>query len=56
MYGRRTVYLLSVAMYFFFTIPSAVAKSAAVLIVFRFFAGLGVLSLSWELVRSPNLE
>ncbi|KAM0749043.1 MFS general substrate transporter [Meredithblackwellia eburnea MCA 4105] len=40
-YGRRVVYLISMAMFFVFTIPSAVAKDAAVLIVFRFLAGVG---------------
>ncbi|KAL8278384.1 hypothetical protein RQP46_009276 [Phenoliferia psychrophenolica] len=39
--GRRWVYLISFFLFAVFTVPSAVAKSAAVLIVFRFFAGCG---------------
>ncbi|ORY76533.1 major facilitator superfamily domain-containing protein [Leucosporidium creatinivorum] len=38
--GRKFIYLLSMGLFAIFSIPCAVAKSMAVLIVFRFLAGL----------------
>jgi MFS family permease len=37
--GRKLVYLISMGLFCIFSIPCAVAKSMAVLIVFRFLAG-----------------
>lgn len=37
--GRKLIYLISMALWTIFTIPCAVSKSIAVLIVFRFLAG-----------------
>ncbi|ORY89010.1 major facilitator superfamily domain-containing protein [Leucosporidium creatinivorum] len=41
MYGRRVIYLISMAFFFVFTIPCAVAQNVETLIICRFFAGLG---------------
>ncbi|GAA6029057.1 hypothetical protein JCM8097_001572 [Rhodosporidiobolus ruineniae] len=42
MYGRRVVYLCCMFFHFVFTIPECVTHSLAVLLVFRFLAGLAV--------------
>ncbi|GAA5918219.1 hypothetical protein JCM6882_003014 [Rhodosporidiobolus microsporus] len=42
MYGRRIVYLCCAFFHFVFTIPECVTDSVAVLLVFRFLAGLSI--------------
>ncbi|BGP42271.1 hypothetical protein JCM10450v2_006364 [Rhodotorula kratochvilovae] len=39
MYGRRIVYIVSMGLFFIFTIPECVSSSFAVVVVFRFIAG-----------------
>lgn len=39
-FGRRPIYCISLFLYFIFTLPSALAKNAATLVVARMIAGL----------------
>jgi MFS family permease len=39
-FGRRPIYFLSMFFYFIFTLPSALARNAATLVVGRMIAGL----------------
>lgn len=40
LYGRRPIYIVSVFLFFIFTLPSALAKNPATLIVARQIAGI----------------
>ncbi|GAA5891372.1 hypothetical protein JCM8208_002605 [Rhodotorula glutinis] len=42
MYGRRIVYVVSVFLYFIWTLPECITDSVAVLIIFRFLAGCSI--------------
>ncbi|TNY23275.1 MFS general substrate transporter [Rhodotorula diobovata] len=42
MYGRRIVYIVSVFLYFIWTLPECITDSVAVLVIFRFLAGCSI--------------
>jgi len=41
-YGRRIVYIVSVFLYFIWTLPECITDSVAVLVIFRFLAGCSI--------------